>query len=335
MHITFCGTPKTLGRDLLAGLLDLDLPITQVVTAPAKPVGRRKILQETPVAQLAQKRHLPLITFDRVDPEELEFFHQIQPDLIITSAFGVIFPPELLELPRLGCLNVHYSLLPEFRGTAPLQTALRAGRPETGVTLMLMDQGVDTGPILAQQTFPIGPHDLLEDLERRSVQTALELLPQTIQQLEQRGVTPQPQDNNRATHTRMIKKADGLINWSQSAQEIYNQYRAYHRWPGVFTFWQPQANKPPQKLTLSELKITSLENPPFMKGGQGDLLDSPQSNKSNLEPGTVIAHQKQLAVITGNSDLIVPQKMQLAGKKMLSAADFLRGYPGIIGSQLN
>ncbi len=318
MKITFCGTPKILGQSLLKGLLDLGLPITQVVTASAKPVGRKKILRESPVAQLASELKLALKTFDKVGPQELNFFQEIKPDLIITSAFGVIFSPALLKLPRLGCLNVHYSLLPEFRGTSPLQTALLEGRDETGVTLMLMDKGVDTGPILTQQAFPIKPYDLLEDLERRSVQTALEMLPETIESLNQGEITPQPQNDSQATLTRMIKKVDGQIDWGQPAQVIYNQYQAYHRWPGMFSFWQPQENKPNQKLTLDKL----------------EMLNSFEVEQSSSQPGTVIPYQKQLAITTGDKNLIVPQKIQLAGKKMLSAADFIRGYPGIIRNRL-
>jgi len=246
-------------------------------------------------------------------PDAVAELRALAPDVIVVAAYGQILPAEVLAIPPRGCLNVHASLLPSYRGAAPIAAAILAGEDETGVTIMLMDEGMDTGPILSQAPCSISPQDTRESLGARLAQLGVDLLMDTLPRWlaaedMANKIEPQPQDHDQATYCCLIAKEDGLIDWSQSAIEICRSCRAYCSWPGIYTHWQGKL-----------LKVLSAEALPQWSGEE--------------EPGQVMALDEGLAVATGEGALLLGE-VQLAGKKALIAEVFARGQRDFVGSVL-
>ena len=215
-----------------------------VVTQPDKPAGRGRLLTPPPVKDLAISLGLPYIQPKRLrDPEAMDWLISLHPDLIVVAAFGQILRPEVLALPLHGCINVHASLLPRWRGAAPIQATILAGDRTTGVTTLLMDSGIDTGPILSQRSTQVQPPETAEDLGARLSSMGAELLIETLPGYLKGEVSPQPQDENLATRAPMLRKAAGEIDFNQPAALLEKQVRAYCPWPGTFTAWQGQILK--------------------------------------------------------------------------------------------
>ena len=322
LRIIYMGTPQ-FAIPALEGLIagarpGLVLPegyeIATVITRPDKPVGRGKAIAFSPVKQTALAYGIPVWQPGSLKrPENIEALAAYHADLYIVAAFGQILPQAVLDLPRSGTLNIHASLLPKYRGVSPIPEAILQGDTETGVTIMLIDAGVDTGPTLIQRTIPIAEDDttgsLTSKLAELGASALLEALPLWIQ----RTITPQPQNEQLASYTHMLRKEDGEIVWDRPAIVLARAVRAYSPWPGAYTYWRGKL-----------LKIISAYAGASEAGEEA-------------KPGTVSLrkeHGRQaLSVVTGNGLFVVDQ-LQLEGKKAMSAGEFLRGYSQIVGDLL-
>ncbi len=305
-RILFMGTPDFAVPTFHA--LAQSNALVGVVTQPDRPAGRGRDVQPPPVKIAALKAGLPVFQPATLrTPEAFEQLQRWEPDLIVVAAFGQILRQNVLDLPHFGCINVHASLLPRWRGAAPIQAAIRAGDAETGITIMRMDAGLDTGPIIAQRAIPIHPRETGETLHNRLAALGGELLLDTLPGYLQGSLQPHPQpdDEARITIARQITKEDGQIRWTDDAAAIDRLVRAFIPWPGTFTYW----------------------NERLLKIHAGAPTDG------RAAPGEVLARGDSLAVGTG-SGLYVPESLQLAGKKAVSAPEFIRGQPAIIGSRL-
>jgi methionyl-tRNA formyltransferase len=300
-RVVFMGTPEFAVPTLLA--LDEHYQVVGVVTQPDRPAGRGRKLMPSPVKEASLDRGLDILQpYSLRSPEAMQRLVDWQPHLIIVAAFGQILRPEVLELPPHGCLNVHASLLPRYRGAAPIPAALLAGDDRTGVTVMLMDPGMDTGPILAQAEVPIGPQDTTANLTEKLAGAGAALLIETLPGWLQGHITPQPQDDALATYCHPLQKADGLLDWTRSANYLDRQVRACHPWPGAFTTWQGQ-----------RLKVLRAYPRPDQPGAG--------------EPGLVISLDNSAGVVTSEG-LLELLEVQLAGKRATDIEPFLQEFVG-------
>jgi methionyl-tRNA formyltransferase len=236
LRVIFMGTPELACASLRKLLECHEFEVAAVVTQPDRPKGRELKLAASPVKFLAVERDLAVLQPERArDLEFLQKLRQLRPELIAVAAYGQLLPPSLLEIPALGCLNVHTSLLPRYRGAAPIQWAILNGDPETGVTIMKMDSGLDTGPILSRVRTPIREDDDAQTLYGRLAGLGADLLVQTIPRYANGQLTETPQPSEGVSQARKIRKEDGLIDWSKSAREIWNCVRGLVPWPAAFT----------------------------------------------------------------------------------------------------
>jgi len=236
-RILFFGSPE-FAASVLSDLLDAQLNIVGVVTQPDKPVGRKQILTPPPVKELAQENSLPIFQPRTLkDGSAVEELTALKPDLCIVASYGKILPLSVLELAPRGCINVHASILPKYRGSTPIQSAVRAKEPTTGITIMLMDEGLDTGPILSARELDILADDTAGSLSERLAKTGSALLIETIPGYLSGEIKPQTQDGTKATKTSLLKKEHGRIDWSQTPDMIEAFIRAMTPWPGAFTEW--------------------------------------------------------------------------------------------------
>ncbi len=299
-RLVFMGSPEFAVPVLR--LLTEHYPVVGVVTQPDRPSGRGRILTPPPVKLLAVELGLPISQPESLkEPAALQQLQTWQPDVIVVAAFGQILRKAVLELPRHGCINVHASLLPRWRGAAPIQAALLHGDPESGVTIMCMDPGVDTGPTLAQQALPIHPDDTASSLSERLSRLGAELLVETLPAFLAGKITTQPQDETRATFAPMLKKEDGELDFNQTAEALERRVRAFNPWPGAFTGWQGQ----PLKILRAHV-VDPDPSQPHTLAGQHDL------------------YQKQPAIWTADA-LLVLDEVQPAGKKPMPGKSFLAG----------
>jgi methionyl-tRNA formyltransferase len=307
-RIVFMGTPDFAVPSLEK--LAERYEIAAVVTQPDRPAGRRRVLTPPPVKVAALARGLPVWQPPTLRaPEAVAHLRDLAPDLIVVVAFGQILRPDVLEIPPHGCLNLHGSLLPKYRGASPGVAAILAGDAETGVTLIKMDEGMDTGPIIAQATCPIAPDETTATLRDKLSHLGADLLIETLPRWLAGEIAPQPQDDAQASTCRMIDKSDGRIDWRQPAVQLERQVRAYLPWPTMFTFWQGKR--------LKVLGATPLPE----RRGEG-------------EPGRVIALDDGAGVVTGAGVLRL-EEVQLAGKRAMAMEAFLRGHQDFVGSMLS
>lgn len=291
------GTPEFAVPSLKA-LIESGDEVVAVVTQPDKPKGRGLEITPPPVKILAQKYGIPVLQPQKIKTEEfLKQLEELRPDIICVVAYGKILPKGILELPRYGCINVHASLLPKYRGAAPINWAIIRGEKVTGITTMKMDEGMDTGDILLQREVPIEDEDTAETLSHKLSLTGAEVLIETLNLLKEGRLKPIPQNHSQATYAPMLKKEDGEIDWGKTAEEIKNLVRGTLPWPGAYTFLD---NK-----ILKVYKVRVVE-------GQG-------------KPGEVIKSDKEtLRVATGENALDILE-LQIEGGKRLDTATFLRG----------
>jgi methionyl-tRNA formyltransferase len=301
------GTPEIAVPTLQALLAHPDFDVAGVVTQPDRKAGRGRKLKPSPVKEAALAAGVPTILQPAKlrEPEAFQALAALEPELIVVTAYGQILKPEVLDLPRYGCVNVHASLLPRWRGASPITTAILAGDPQTGVTIMQMDPGMDTGPILAQRAEGIRPDDTTASLSERLGRLGAELLAETLPCYLEGKIQPKPQPAEGVTLCRLVKKEHARIDWTRPAVEIERMVRAYQPWPGAFTTWSGQT-----------LKI-----------GKASVAEG------EAEPGRVIAWGKKAAVGTG-AGLLIIERAQLPGKKMLDIHDFLRGARNLVGARL-
>lgn len=290
-RIVFMGSPE-FSLPSLQILAD-HYQLAGVVTQPDRPAGRGRTLTPPPVKVLAETLGLPVIQPRRLrEPEAMRRLAAWKPDLIVVAAFGQILRQEVLELPRHGCLNVHASLLPRWRGAAPIQAAILNSDAETGVTIMKMDPGIDTGDIISQRGLQILPTDTAETLGDRLAQTGANLLADTLPGYLRGEIKPEPQAEAGASYAPMLKKEDGLLDFSQSAAALERRVRAMQPWPGAFTFWQDQplkirrAHATPEPASPGELLI--IEGLPAIGTQTGCLvLDDVQPAGKRSMPGEI------------------------------------------------
>jgi methionyl-tRNA formyltransferase len=306
-RVVFMGTPD-FAVPVLEALADVH-QVVGVVTQPDRPAGRGRRLAPSPVKQVALVRGLPLSQPQSLrTPETVAQLAAWQPDVIVVAAFGQILRQNVLDLPPHGCLNVHGSLLPRWRGAAPVPAAILAGDEVTGVTIMQMDAGLDTGPILAQREEPIRHDDTRATLEKRLARLGAALLMDTLPAYLAGTLSPRPQPGEGVTYAKQLRKEDGQLDWSLPAAELDQRVRSFNPWPGAFTMWRGRRLKVLQAVPLS--------------GWHGDA-----------PPGTVLALADGLAVATGEGALRL-DRVQLAGKRPMDIAAFRRGQRDFVGSQL-
>jgi methionyl-tRNA formyltransferase len=304
-------------RSIFMGSPDFALPalealtalseVAGVVTQPDRPAGRGRTMVSPPVKVHAQKLGLSVIQPKTMrSPEVMAQLRTWQPEIIVVTAFGKILQPEVLSLPKFGCLNLHASLLPRHRGAAPIPAAILAGDAETGITLMKMDPGLDTGPILAQQKIFISPEDTAESLSRNLALIAATILEEYFPVYIRGELSAEPQDDSRATYATQLKKDEGKLDFRQSAEVLQRKVRAFHPWPGTFALWKGQP-----------LKILDLQ---------------PKTFQGEQPPGTTLEYSNYPAVRTADG-IVILRKVQPAGKRILPGDEFLRGardFPGQI-----
>ncbi len=288
--------------------------IATVITRPDKPSGRGKEIIYSPVKQLALSHDIPVWQPGSLKRQEnIDMLAEYRADLYIVAAFGQILPQAVLDLPRFGTLNIHASLLPKYRGVAPISESILQGDVETGVTIMLIDAGVDTGPILLQRAIPIAPDDTTGSLTSKLAALGADTLVEALPLWVEGKLTLQPQDERSASHTRMLHKEDGKIDWSRPADILARTVRAFTPWPGAFTLW---GNRLLKIISAHDVQVES---------GSDDRVGTVGLRK---EHGV-----QTLTVVTGNG-LFIIDKLQLEGKKAMSADEFLRGYSAIVGETL-
>jgi methionyl-tRNA formyltransferase len=304
------GTPALARRSLEALLREARFQLVAVVTQPDRPKGRELKLQPSPVKEVAVQAALPVLQPGKARDESfIAELRQLQPELVAVAAYGQILPRSILDLPRFGCLNVHTSLLPKYRGAAPIQWAILNGELETGVTIMKMDVGLDTGDILTQRTTPIQPSDNAQTLHDRLAQLGAELLVQTIPDYVAGKIQPRAQPKEGVKYAPKLKKEDGRIDWSLTAGAILNRIRAFTPWPGAFTFLPQKPH--PQLLKIWEASIVTQSGPP------GEILS---------------AHKSGIVVGCSQESLRI-SLLQREGGRRMSASEFLAGHPLKVGEK--
>jgi methionyl-tRNA formyltransferase len=313
-RVVFMGTPEFAVPPLLA-LLRSGYDIVGVLTRPDSPAGRGQQMEESPVKEIARAENLSIHQPRTLrEPAVLAELAALKPDLLVVAAYGLILPPAVLALPPRGCINIHGSLLPKHRGAAPIAAAILAGDAETGVSIMLMDAGVDSGPVLSRVAIPISDDDTTGTLTARLADLGAELLISTLPGWLEGRATPEPQPATGASYAPRIEKRDGRIRWGEPAALIARRVRAYRPWPSAYTTWHGQ--------TLKVIRAR-------VGGGTRD------QGPGIRDQGLVVAGERDEAgVITGDG-LLWLEEVQLAGKRVLPIETFLRGAPEFIGGKLD
>lgn len=310
--IIFMGTGSFAGT-ILKTLLKEKYSVAAVFTKPDKTIHKNSAPGENEVKELAEKNNLAIFQPEKLDADIISQIKNIAPDLIIIVAYGKLIPREIIDIPEFGCVNVHPSLLPKFRGPSPIQNALLQGEKETGTTIMLIDEKMDEGDILAQSKMAIGPDDTREALAEKLADLSSELLLKTLPLWIEGKIMPQKQNRSQATLCQLIERQDGHIIWENEASDIYNRYRALSPWPGIFSFWKNR-----EKMVRIKLqKISLAEN----------------NSESDKTSGKIFMMDDQIAVQTLKGAIIL-EEVQAEGKKTVPAKDFLNGHPDFIGSVL-
>ncbi|HET6369959.1 MAG TPA: methionyl-tRNA formyltransferase [Nitrospiria bacterium] len=314
MRLLFMGTPD-FALPSLRVLIARGDEIVGVVSQPDRPKGRGETLTPPPVKETAQTHGLPIYQPEKVrSPEFIKLVETLHPDMIVVVAFGQILPAALLRIPPRGPVNVHASLLPRYRGAAPVAWAILNGERETGVTTMLMDEGMDSGPILLQRKTEILPGETSESLGKRLSCLGAELLLETLDRMEEGSIQPIPQDPLLATYAPLLKKEDGLIDWSKGAAEIERRIRAMNPWPGAYTFYKE-----------GRWRLWSVEA----------LEQGPEGDGKIRRPGEVIlADDSALEVAAGNGYLKI-QTLQPENRRRMTYKEFLAGHRVEVGSVLS
>jgi len=286
--IIFIGTSE-FAVPALEKLIKNNYTLLAVVTALDKPVGRKQETTPSPVKKAALKYKLPILQPEKISNLKSEISN-LKPDLIIVAAYGQIIPKTILDTPRLGCLNLHPSLLPKYRGPSPIQTSILNNEQETGITIMKMDEKIDHGPIIAQKEITMSPNENYQTLEKKLSKLAADFLIEILPQYLQNKIKPQPQDEKQASYTKILTREDGQINWQQTAQAIARKIRAFYPWPGAW---------------------------PDFNGKRVKILQAKAVDK------------KQEATIPAGEGFLLLELVQPAGKKPMTGEEFFRGHPDV------
>lgn len=283
--IIFIGTSQ-FALPTLENLIKNNYPILAVITAPDKPAGRQQEIVLSPVKQTALKYNLSILQPEKISAISPEI-SELKPDLIVIAAYGQIIPKNILDIPQWGSLNLHPSLLPKYRGPSPIQTAILNGDKMTGTTIMLMDEKIDHGPIISQKKMALAPDENYQTLEKKLAQLTADFLIEILPQFIQSKIQPKPQEENKASYTKILTRPDGQINWKQTAQQIARMVRAYHPWPGAWTDFNGQR--------IKILKARAVET-------------------------------KQAATLATGQGFLLLEMVQPAGKKPMTGQEFFRGH---------
>jgi methionyl-tRNA formyltransferase len=308
MKLVFCGTPE-FGVPTLEAVTAAGHEVALVVTQPDRAAGRGMEVQAPAVKRMAMERGLPVVQPEKIK-NNTEFrarLEEIRPDAILVVAYGRIIPEWMLELPRFGNINLHGSLLPKYRGAAPIQWAVANGEVVTGVTTMRLDAGLDTGDMLLAQVCPIGQEETAVDVYGCLAAVGSKLMVKTLHHLEEGRIFPEAQDHSQATLAPILKREDGWVDFSRTAKHIYDRWRGFQPWPGAHTLLRGK------KLILQRMHVA----------GVGDC-----------EPGLMEVQGERLLVGCGGGELLQLDEVQLEGKRAMSAAEFLRGNQVRSGERL-
>ncbi len=312
LRIVFMGTAELACPSLAALLAQGQFNLVAVVTQPDKPKGRNLIVQPSPVKQLALQHGLQVLQPEKArNPDFLAALKALKPELIVVAAYGQILPEAILRIPRFGCINVHASLLPKYRGAAPIQWAIFNDETETGITIMKIDAGLDTGDIIAQKATPIYPHDTAQVLHDRLAHMGAELLVQVIPDYVAGKIEPRPQPKEGATYAPKIQKEHGRIDWSRPARAIWNQVRAFVPWPGAYTYLSSGTSP-------ILLKIWQVEVVPGTTGSAGEILSADKTG---------------ICVACGKDTLRILE-LQPQDRRRMTAQEFIAGHKLCPGDRL-
>jgi methionyl-tRNA formyltransferase len=307
MKIVYMGTPP-FAVPPLQSLIAAGNDVVGVVTRIDKPAGRGKVLTPPAVKLAAEQSGVPVFQPKRVrEPASIEAIGAMQPEIIVVAAYGQILPKELLALPKYGCVNIHASLLPAYRGAAPINWAIINGETRTGITIMQMDEGMDTGAVLAQEGILIDPRDTAGTLTEKLAELGSWLIVDTLSRIEAGGVPAAPQDPDKATMAPLLKKEDGRIDWTLAAPTIHNRVRGLSPWPGAYSFLDGKLIK------VLETKVAE---------GAG-------------EPGALHEQGRDGLIVSTGKGMLSIVRLQPEGKKPMSASEFLRGHRGVAGKKFN
>ena len=300
LRILFCGTPEFAVPSLRTLLAAPDISVEAVITQPDRPRGRGQETASPPVKDVALAAGLHVFQPEKIKSESAqEFIAKIKPDAIVIIAYGQIIPARLLDIPRLGWINVHASRLPKYRGAAPIQWAIISGETRTGVTTMRIDAGLDTGPMLERTEVEIGADETAPELSRRLAEAGAPLIVSTLGKLERGEIVPEAQDSSQATLARPLKKEDGATDWSLTAAQIYNRVRGLEPWPGAYTTFRGQTMQ--------------------FWGRRSQSGDAPGA------PGSLRSSRDGIFVACGSGTWLQLEEVQLEGRKRVRARDFANG----------
>jgi methionyl-tRNA formyltransferase len=310
MRIVFCGTPEFAVPSLQRLAEEPGFSIEGVITQPDRPRGRGQKIAAGPVKEAALQLDLHVYQPESIKSESVaDFLRHIAPDVIVIIAYGHIIPASLLPLPRFGWINLHASLLPKYRGAAPIAWAIANGESTTGLTTMHIDAGMDTGPILLQEEIPIGADETAPELATRMAQAGAPLVLETLRKIERGRITPQPQDSACATIAPMLKKEHGRIDWTLTAGQIYNRMRAFAFWPGAYTILRGQT---------------------CQVWGRPALDAAAASTEA---PGTIVPSSSAIYVVCGEGSILEVEFAQAEGRKRVAALDFANGMRLALGER--
>jgi methionyl-tRNA formyltransferase len=301
LKLVFCGTPAFAVPSLRALLADSYFQVAAVVTQPDRPRGRGKKTASSPVKDAALEAGISVYQPEKIKSESsLDYFKRLMPDVVVIIAYGQIIPPSLIAIPRLGWINLHGSLLPKYRGAAPINWAIVNGEKLTGLTTMQIDAGLDTGPMLLKYQTGIGPDETALDLYAQLAEAGAPLIVETLKKLDRGEIAPTPQDNSQASLAPPLKKEDGRIDWLLPAPNIYNRIRGLQPWPGAFTTFRG-----------ATCRIWGKPLKPVAAGGK---------------PGIILPTQEDgLLVICGGSTVLHVEQVQLEGRNRISDREFMNG----------
>nr|MDD3720182.1 methionyl-tRNA formyltransferase [Candidatus Gracilibacteria bacterium] len=312
MKIAFFGTGEFSKNILSKVYEDKNIEVALVVSQPDKPVGRDKEMLETPVKQVANELGLKILQPEKLKNNEdfFKFLKDLNLDFIVVVAYGKIVPKEVLEAPKYGCINIHGSILPKYRGASPIQESLKNGDKLTGLTIMYMSEGMDEGDVLKIAEIKVDNVDKTPDLFKKFEEIGPKLLIETLNGIISGSIKGTPQDNSKATYCKKIEKEDGEINFSEmDSDEIYNKYRAYYTWPGIYTFFEGK------KLDLEDICL-------------GEKIDGKIGSVVKLA-------NKQIGIISKNGQAILLNKIKLAGKKSMDINSFINGNKKFLDYKFN
>lgn len=310
MKIVFMGTPD-FAVGALEALIRAGHEITAVVTQPDKPKGRGKEVQFPPVKECALREGIPVFQPVKIKTEEaISQLRQYEADIFVIVAFGQILSKEILEMPRLGSVNIHASLLPKYRGAAPIQWVIINGEKESGVTIMQMDEGIDTGDMLSKTVVPILEEDTFETLHDKLMDAGAKLIVETLPKLEEGSINPEKQNDEESCYAKILKKSFGEISWTDSADKIEHLVRGMNPWPSAYTYMEQK-----------QLKIWVAK-----QEKDAVTLDEIISDKSTVIPGMIVKVEKDAIFVQTGDGILKITELQMEGKKRMEVKAFLLGY---------